>query len=282
MTPLLSTFTRAGLLCAALLLAASPAQAATPVGYVVSVEGESYAQLPGEEARSLECDSPIYRHDVITTMTHDGLAIMSGDSYVRLAGESKLVFGMRNRGTPDLDLETGHVRVIDMGDGSRTSRISTPGLVLADSRSTSEAIVFAEKIWAVSMVCSRDERLAVERRDRPAERIESSPGQCAVSKPKEPLFLAAKSHEDLGLLARLECGSGEVQLGLADRFTPNEATSLLPPVAAGPPPMAPPISPAMSPTLPGCTVGGNCGATLGFIPAPPPAPPAGPPGPPGP
>ena len=103
----------------------SPAGAATPVGYVVSVEGESYAQAPGEEARRLECDSPIYRHDRITTMAHPGLAIMSGDAYVRLAGDSSLHFRTLDSGPPDLDLETGHLRVIDMGDGSGTGRIST-------------------------------------------------------------------------------------------------------------------------------------------------------------
>ncbi len=241
------------------------AVAQTTVGYVVSVEGESYAQLPGEEARLLECDSPIYRHDAITTLDHDGLAIMSGDSYVRLAGKSTMHFRTLNAGPPDLDLETGHVRVIDMGDGSRTSRISTPGLVLADSRSNSEAIVFAEKIWAVSMVCSGDETLAVERRNNPVERMTSAPGQCTVSKPKEPLFLAAASHDTLGLLARAECGPLEIQLGVADRFAPGDVASLLPAVAAGPPPMPPPVAPAMAPTLPGCTVGGACQENLRFI-----------------
>ncbi len=278
MTPRITKSLRALLLAAMAigLAAASAAQAANPVGYVVSVEGESYAQLPGEEARLLECDSPIYRHDLITTMDHDGLAIMSGDAYVRLAGKSTMHFRTRNSGTPDLDLETGHVRVIDMGDGSRTSRISTPGLMLADSRSTSEAIVFAEKIWAVSMVCSRDETLAVERRGNPAERLQSAPGQCTISKPKEPLFLADASHDQLGLLARAECGPLEIQLGLVDRFDPSDATAMLPPVAAGPPPMSLPLAPAMAPTLPGCTVGGNCQENLQFIPVVPGGVPAGP------
>lgn len=253
------------LVALSLALAAS-ASAQSRVGYVVSVEGESYAQLPGEDPRRLECDSPIYRHDVITTLDHDGLAIMSGDAYVRLAGKSTLNFRTRNNGNPDLDLATGHVRVIDMGDGSRTSRISTPGLMLADSRSNSEAIVFAEKIWAVSMVCSRDENLLVERRDNVTEQITSAPGQCTVSKPKEPLFLADASHETLALLARAECGPLDIQLGLVDRFTPQDANSSLPPVAAAPPPMPPPIAPALAPTLPGCTVGGACPENLPFIP----------------
>ncbi|MCP4038319.1 MAG: hypothetical protein GY733_15370 [bacterium] len=250
-----------------LFIAASVASAAAPVGYVVSVEGESYAQAPGEQARLLACDDPIYRHDLITTLDHPGLAIMSGDAYVRLAGNSAMHFRTLNSGPADLDLEKGHVRMIDMGDGSRTGRIQTPGLSLADARSNSEAIVFEEKIWSVSMVCSRDETLAVERRGSPAERMISAPGQCTIGKPKEPLYLAVASHETLGLLARAECGPLGIQLGLVDRFAPGDVAGLLPAVAAGPPPMPPPISPAMAPALPGCTVGGACQSNLPFSPA---------------
>lgn len=265
------------LLGALIVVGPAAARAATPIGYVVSVEGESYAQAPGEEPRLLACDDPIYRHDLVTTLDHPGLAIMSGDAYVRLGGNSKMHFRTLNSGPPDLDLEIGQVRVIDMGDGSRTSRIETPGLVLADARSNSEAIVFPEKIWTVSIVCSRDDRLAVERRGNATERMTSAPGQCTIAKPKEPLYLAAASHESLGLLARDACGPLEIQLGLADRFTPGDAAGLLPAVAAGPPPMPPPIAPAMAPTLPGCTVGGACSAKLGFIPAVPVGVPGGPP-----
>lgn len=248
------------------LLASGLASAAESIGYVVTVEGEAYAQAPGEEARLLECDSPIYRHDLITTMKNPGLAIMSGDSYVRLAGDSTLRFGALNSGPPDLDLEKGHVRMIDMGNGTNTGRISTPGLLLADARSNSEAIVFAEKIWTVSMICSRDDALAVERRDDPAQSMVSAPGQCTIGKPKEALYTSAASHDPLGLLARGQCGPMDVQLGLVDRFAPGDVVALLPPsVAAGPPVMLPPVAAALAPSLPGCTIGGACTENLRFI-----------------
>lgn len=253
------------------------AGAATTVGYVVTADGEAYAQAPGEEARRLECDSPIYRHDLITTMGDPGVAIMSGDSYVRLAGNSSMRFGTLNSGPPDLDLEKGQVRMLDMGDGSNTGAISTPGLLLADTRSSSEAIVFAEKIWTVSMICSRDEALGVERNGNPGERMVTNPGQCTISKPKEPLYSAAASHDELGLLARDQCGPLNIELGLSDRFNPGDLAGVLPPVAAGPPPMAPPIAPALAPALPGCTVGGACQENLRFIINAPPIGPAGPP-----
>ncbi|MBW2389812.1 MAG: hypothetical protein JRG89_15470, partial [Deltaproteobacteria bacterium] len=252
------------------------AMAQSAVGHVVSVEGEAYAQAPGEEARRLECDSPIYRHDLITTMANPGLAIMSGDAYVRLAGNSTLRFGTLNSGPPDLDLQTGQVRMIDMGDGTRTGRIATPGLVLADARSNSEAIVFAEKIWTVSMICSRDDALEVERNGKPGERMVSAPGQCTISKPKEPLFTAAASHDPLELLARAQCGPLDLQLGVADRFAPGDLAGLLPAVGAGPPGLPPPVAPRMSPALPGCTVGGACQENLQFIPSAPPIGPVGP------
>jgi hypothetical protein len=258
-------------------MAPTVATAETPVGYVVSVEGEAYAQAPGEEARPLECDSPIYRHDLITTMVNPGLAIMSEDTYVRVAGNSTLRFGTLNSGPPDLDLQTGHLRMIDMGNGTRTGRIGTPGLVLADAGSNSEAIVFPEKIWTVSMICSRDDSLAVERNGKPGERMVSAPGQCAISKPKEPLYVAAASHEPLELLARAQCGPLDLQLGVADRFAPGDLAGLLPAVSAGPPGMPPPVAPRLTPTLPGCTVGGVCQENLQFFPS---GPPVGPPAPP--
>jgi hypothetical protein len=258
------------------------AEAQPAIGYVVSVTGEAYAQASGEEGRRLECDSPIFRDDLITTMEAPGLAIMSGDAYVRLAGNSTLRFGTLNSGPPDLDLQTGQVRIIDMGDGTRTGRIATPGLLLADARSNSEAIVFAEKVWTVSMICSRDDALGVERNGNPGERMVSAPGQCTISKPKEPLYTAAASHDPLELLARTQCGPLEVQLGLVDRFAPGDLAGLLPAVGAGPPGLPPPVAPAMAPTLPGCTVSGICPENLPFIISGPPVgpgPPIGPVGP---
>lgn len=255
------------------------AEAQPAVGYVVSVTGEAYAQAPGEAGRRLECDSPIFRDDLITTMEDPGLAIMSGDAYVRLAGNSTLRFGALNSGPPDLDLQTGQVRMIDMGDGTRTGRIATPGLLLADARSNSEAIVFAEKVWTVSMICSRDEALAVERNGNPGERMVSAPGQCTISKPKEPLYTAAASHDPLELLARTQCGPLDLQLGLVDRFAPGDLAGLLPAVGAGPPGLPPPVAPAMAPTLPGCTVSGICQENLPFIISAPPVGPVGPLGP---
>jgi hypothetical protein len=260
----------------ALTFAPLTASAETTVGHVVSVEGEAYAQAPGQEARRLECDSPIFRHDLITTMDDPGLAIMSGDAYVRLAGNSTLRFGTTNAGPPDLDLRKGHVRMIDMGNGSRTGRISTPGLLLADARSNSEAIVFAEKIWTVSMICSRDDALGVERNGNPGERMVSNPGQCTISKPKEPLYTAAASHEPLALLARAQCGPADVQLGLASIFAPGDLAGLLPAVGAGPPGLAPPTAAPIAPAISGCGAGGMCTITPAFIPAAPPPAPAGP------
>jgi hypothetical protein len=273
-------------------VAVSPwvASAAITIGYVVTADGEAYAQAPGEEPRLLECDSAIYRHDLITTVGDPGVAIMSGDSYVRIAGNSTMTFGSLNSGPPELDLKKGHVRMIDMGDGSQTGSIKTPGLVLADTGSTSEAIVFAEKVWMVSMVCSREENLGVERNGNPAERMTSKPGECTISKPKEPLYIASANHDQLGLLARGQCGPIGISLALADRFTPRE----LPSVSAGPPPLALPAVANMAAVFPGCTVGGFCSGnpvippTATFRvsgppngPPAPPAPPA-PPGPPGP
>ncbi len=260
----------------ALLLAPLAVGAETTVGYVVSVEGEAYAQAPGEEARRLECDSPIYRHDLITTMDDPGLAIMSGDAYVRLAGQSTLRFGTLAAGPPDLDLQKGHVRMMNMGNGSGSGSISTPGLILADARSNSEAIVFAEKIWTVSMICSRDDVLGVERKGNPSERMVSNPGQCTISKPKEPLYTADASHKTLEMLAREQCGPNEIELGMADYFAPGDLAALLPAVGAVAPGFGPPALGAQTAAILGCTVGSMCTAVVPFVPRVPPPPPVGP------
>lgn len=261
----------------ALMFAPLAASAATSVGHVVSVEGEAYAQAPGEEARRLECDSPIYRDDLITTMEDPGLAIMSGDAYVRLAGNSTMRFGIQQMGPPALDLQKGQVRLIDMGNGSRTGSISTPGLLVADARSNSEALVFTEKVWTVSMICSRDDALGVERVGNPSERMVSNPGQCTISKPKERLYTAAASHDPLELLARAQCTPLEVQVGLANRFAPGDLAGLLPAVAAGPPGLAPPAAPVAAPSLVPCTAGAACSLDFPLIPNPlPPTPPPAP------
>ncbi|MBC8340394.1 MAG: hypothetical protein H8E63_01875 [Proteobacteria bacterium] len=266
------------------------ASAAIKIGYVVTADGEAYAQAPGEEPRLLECDSEIYRHDLITTVGDPGVAIMSGDSYVRLAGNSTMTFGSLNSGPPELDLQKGHVRMIDMGDGSQTGSIKTPGLVLADTRSTSEAIVFAEKVWMVSMVCSREENLGVERNGNPSERMISKPGAGRITEQKAALCVADGNHDRRGLPSGGGGGPCDCSWAGAGRLARRD----LPPGGAGPPPMALPAVAAMAVVFPACTVGGFCSGNP-VIPPPatfrvsgppdgPPAPlaPPAPPGPPGP
>jgi len=268
--------TLSGIAVSLLVLVSSvtAASAGSVVGYVATVEGEAYAQAPGEEARRLECDSPIYRHDEITTMKGPGLAILSGDFYVRLAGESRMRFATRNSGAPDLDLSSGHLRMMDLGNGSAGAGfINTPGLELADTRTNSEALVFVEKISLVSMVCSRDHSIDATRLGKEGkadETLTSSSGECIVSKPREPIYLAAASHPQLGLLARDMCGAGlGVELAsLADPFAPDDLASLLPPpVGAGPQGLEPPIVSGFDSIFTACTVGPSCQAQLPLLPA---------------
>ena len=52
----------------ALMGSAGPAHAVKlEMGRVVAVEGEVYAKSPGEEARRLECDAPIFEYDQISS-----------------------------------------------------------------------------------------------------------------------------------------------------------------------------------------------------------------------
>ncbi len=222
------------LVLAASLAAAGSAPAADDVGRVVAVRGSVTAAAPGEAPRQLHCDDPIYEGDRIVSGEGAGLGIMSDGVYSGLDEKTTLAFRTTEQGAPELDLEVGHLRVLDAAN-DESPRIQTPGLLAYNAGNDTEAIVSPEKLGTLSMVCPYDESVSVTRVAMPGVGVRPEPGQCAIEKPKEPLFLADASHPRLGVIND-HCSPVAGLVG--PRFLPD--------VAAGPgldgPPIGPPIN----------------------------------------
>ena len=143
---------------------------------------------------------------------------------------------------------------------------------VTESIDDGEALVFPEKIFVVSMVCSRDHSIDASRDGEEGkldQLLTAAPGECVVSKPREPLYTSAASHPKLALLERDLCGPGlGVELAsLADPFAPDDLAALLPPPVGAPPPgLAPPVVSGFSSVYAACTVGPTCSASFPTFP----------------
>jgi len=111
-------------------------------GQVVSVSGAAYDQAPGQERRILSCRDPIYQGDRIMTQESSALGVVSGDHYTQLGESTQLVYKATGEAAPQLEIEMGHVRLLDVsGRAPAQGEIVTPGLVAARSGRDTEAAV---------------------------------------------------------------------------------------------------------------------------------------------
>jgi len=236
-----------GLLSAlSLLTVATPAVAAEAdaintgsevAGQVVSVSGAAYAQAPDQERRILSCRDPIYQGDRIMTQESSALGVVSGDHYTQVGENTQLIYSSTGEGVPQLEVETGHVRLLDVsGRAPAQGGIVTPGLVAARSGRDTEALVFAgEKIGVVSMACAFEDPVEVARRGDPGQTAVADPGSCIVSKPREELYRAPATHPRLAV-STLGASEGVPLLAMGSHFSPAQvaldAGILGPPAAA--------------------------------------------------
>lgn len=260
------------------LLLAAPALAADgePVGVVVAVRGVVTAQAPGQAPRQLDCNDPIYTDDHLVSSEGAKLGVMSRGVYAGLNQQTSLRFGTTETGTPDLSLEGGHLRMVE-SDSPSPGRIHTPGLLAQDAGEDTEALVFPEKRGVVSMVCPREEAVAVTAIPG-SESTRAIPGQCAIHKPKEPVFTSNASHDPLGIIDDA-CRAVPVAGGVLPHFTnPAADVSLGPPVnqALAGSDVGPPIAAQIDTQgIRNACDGGACGsprATVNNVPAPRPTP----------
>lgn len=256
--------------CGLALLAAGPGLAADrpEIGRVAAIEGIVYAQAPGEVLRRLSCDDPVFDGDQLLTEEDAAVGVLSEDFYTRLDQSTDMQMRVAAGGAPALDLRRGHLRLVDESATRAEGTIDTPGLTAAEAGRDTEAFAFPEKAWVVSMICGYEDPVDVARRDEPGETAAGAPRSCNVGKPREPIYTAPASDEQLPILARERC-AGAPRFPVADRFE-RPPVALAPPVAA-PPPGSPVLAATADPCGGGAGVG--CNAPVNLAPGPvPPAP----------
>ncbi len=271
--PARATIRAAWLVAAAFaaLPTAASAEPAEVVGTVAAVQGAVFATSPGEERRILQHRDPIHAGDEVLTLDDSAVAIDSGSYYVRLGENTKAEIDVLASGAPAVELQEGHVRLLDLEKGSGDSaELTTPGLKVARTGPDQDAMVFAEKAGPVSVVCTYGSPLDVQSLGDPNTFRNAPSGGCVVGKLGEPLFGADASHAPLAVLA--SDGGGAATAPAADRFAPGDV-ALGPTLAStgpggGQPPPGPlsPAAAAPQPCAGGCVTSGGSG------------PPPGPPG----
>jgi hypothetical protein len=225
----------AALAGAGLIAATASAAGGEGAGEVVALRGVVMAQSPGDSPRRLLCGDTISAGDRIRTTENARVGVMSGGFYTQLGAESAAELENTPAGTPSVALARGHLRVLDTdAGGAGAARIATPGLLAARAGTDTEAFALGEKAGVLSMVCTHDGPVEVTRAGESAPALGPGAGQCAVSKPREPVYMADASHERLPILDDDACRVGPLGGLAASRFGPPTDVAL---AATGPAPL---------------------------------------------
>jgi hypothetical protein len=238
---------RSAALIAAGLLLAQTALADSLVGKVAALEGHAMANQ-----RELAVGDAVPAGSVIRTKESSRVGIFVGDIYVQLDPQSALLLERDENGRVKTHLQSGRARIIDTrGEGD-------PGAIRVDkttamiSGGDKEVYILSEKAGRYAMFCEWTSPLAVT---RDPKSLSVDPGNCVLSKPKEPLY-AAKGHDHQIPLLPLPA-----DLALNDPATDHFD---LADVGAGPSPLGfgGPLDPAIRERDPCDTPGSGCGVTV--------------------
>lgn len=175
-----SSFPRA--LALALLLGTFPlgfARAEETIGRVVSIDGDVFAEAPGEEPRRLRCGDPIRREDTVTTTFGGRLGALVGSVHARLGDGTRTLFDRTPQGAPSFFVQVGRLHVIDarVGDPPPLS-ITTPQLSARATGSDTDVWVADTGALSATTLCEdgADVRVTL---GGDAGSLVASPGQCA-------------------------------------------------------------------------------------------------------
>jgi hypothetical protein len=103
----------------------SPASAGEVIGRVVSIDGDVFAEAPGEEPRRLRCGDPIRREDTVTTTFGGRLGALVGNVHARLGDGTQTRFEQTPEGAPSFFVTVGRLHVIDARVGDAPSPSTT-------------------------------------------------------------------------------------------------------------------------------------------------------------
>lgn len=256
-------------------LAAVPSLAAEEVARVVGVQGSALIRTPGQAARVAQLGQVVFAGDSIATAGGAGVGLLAGRHYIGLAESTTARIQRSADGAPDVFVEKGRARILASGDGA-PARLGSETLLAARAGTDTDVFAFAEKPGLVSMICPTEGPVQSARN---GQTLTAGPGQCAVAKAGEPLYLADATHPPLPMLA----DPGEYELAGDPVARIGEP---LPPVALGvePSPLFQDVvDPIRSDPRNPCDMAGSCRAKPAAAPptfAPPingPRPGAGPP-----
>ncbi len=214
----------ARLLLPVLLLAPSLAAAQPELGRVSAVRGEVYAEREGEPPRRLACRDPILAGDRVVTSDGSRVGFLMGELFTHVAEGSALRVD-EGSGAASLTLERGATRVIDARDSGAQARLKVLSTQADVQGNDLEGYVFSEKMGPYAMLCEWDDPLRVQR--GPDEALLAQPGQCVLSKQREPLYLAEAHSERLGPIDADACAPTALIGDLGAQLSPAD-------VAAGP------------------------------------------------
>ncbi len=235
-------------LAVALAAPAAPATAEPEVaGRVVALTGSAKALAADDSARPLACHDPIFVGERVVTDTGSRIGVVSAAVYTGLNEDTKVRFA-QERGLPHLELQKGHLRVVDTGSGD-AARVDTPGLRVRTADRDTEAFAFGEKTGTLSMVCPWEAGVTVERLGQAREHRHVGAHECGVGKPGEALFTTTANHERLPVLAR-SCGAQATAGPVELRFTPSS-------VAFESAPEVPVVAAKFEDTRQPCDIGGE-------------------------
>ena len=171
------------------------AAAQSTVGQVSSVSGDVRATGPDGTSRALACGDSVFAGETIATGAGSRAGIVMDDVLARLDAGSTLEVGHTAAGTPDAQLVSGRMRMIDARDGGAPARLGARDASVRVAGNDAEAYVLSEKIGPYAMFCEWDAPLAVS---RGAEVQSAGPSHCVIAKPSEPLYVSEAHEERIG------------------------------------------------------------------------------------
>jgi hypothetical protein len=212
-----------------------------PVGSVASVSGDARAVSLDGSSRALSCDDVVSACETIVTGADGSAGLLVDDAIVQFGANSAAQ--LSSRGAPEVALDRGAVRVVDVRDSAaQRVQLYTPQLAASTGRGDAEITRDGDAV----RVCAHDEPLVVGVRD----------GAKTVP--------AGSCFEADGTTAVLGGAAGAPSVALSDGascpFYVAGVPSAVPPVSS-PPPGGPGVDPFDPPGRDSCDdPGSGCAA----------------------
>lgn len=174
------------------VVVAASARADSPAARVIALQGSATA---GE--RSLAVGDSIPAGSVLRTGSDSRVGILASQIYVQLDPDSALALDRDASGAMRMALESGRARVVDTRANPTPTDLSVVDATATIAGGDSEVYVLKEKAGRYAMFCEWSGPLAVA---RDPKALTIGPNQCALARPREPLYSANGHDHQIPLL----------------------------------------------------------------------------------